>query len=67
MKYVIRIFNSQNPCWVRDGEYGDPPRTIVFANAQKFSSKNQAEDRILEVKKSHPLKTMNYGIIPIGS
>lgn len=66
MKYVIRIFNSQKPCWIRESEDGDPPRTLVYKNAQKFDSRFDAKDRILEVRKSHPLKTMNYGVIPIG-
>lgn len=67
MNYVIRIFNSQNPCWITNCSEGDPPRTLVFNSAQRFASRNDAEDRILEVKKTHPLKTMNYGIIPVGN
>ncbi len=67
MKYVIRIFNSQNPCWVASHKDGDPPRTIVFKNAQLFKSRYDAKVRQLEVEKTHPLKTMSYGIVPIGS
>mgnify|MGYP005866130577 CR=1 FL=1 len=67
MKYVIRIFNSQNPCWVRKGKDGDPPRTLDFKNAQKFKNRDDAEDRILQIKKTHPLKKISYGIIPIGN
>jgi hypothetical protein len=65
MKYVIRITNSQNPCWVAPWTEGDPPRTIVFKNAQQFDSRKIAEIRLEQVKKTHPLRPMYYIIKPI--
>lgn len=65
MNYAIRILNSRTPCWISSHLDGDPPRTVVFKNAQVFKSEDDAEDRIMEVKRTHPLKTMSYEIIKI--
>lgn len=59
---VIRILNSNKPCWVAEFEDGDPPRTLVLRNAQQFNSHGAAEDRIVEVRETHPLKEMSYDI-----
>ena len=60
--WIIRILNTQVPCWVADYDYGDPPRTLLRHNAQMFGSEERAEDRILEVRKTHPLKQISYQI-----
>lgn len=60
--WVIRILNSKDPCWVANYDEGDPPRTLNRENAQMFGSEERAEDRILEVRESHPLKELSYEI-----
>jgi len=60
--YIIEILNSRNKCWIASWE-GDPPRTLKIENAQVFNNENEAEDRILEVRKTHPLKEMSYEIL----
>jgi|AntRauTorcE11897_2_1112592.scaffolds.fasta_scaffold07551_8 hypothetical protein len=42
---------------------GDPPRTLKIENAQTFKSENEAEDRILQVRKTHPFKEMSYEVM----
>jgi len=59
--YVIQIINSKQKCWIANWE-GDPPRTLKLINAQTFKSENEAEDRILQVRKTHPFKQMSYVI-----
>ena len=60
--YVIEILNSKQKCWIANWE-GDPPRTLKIENAQTFKSENEAEDRILQVRKTHPFKEMSYEVI----
>jgi hypothetical protein len=54
--------NSVKKCWIAEWE-GDPPRTLKIENAQKFFTTEDAEDRIIEVRKTHPLKEMSYEIM----
>ena len=60
--YVIEILNSKEKCWVASCE-GDPPRTLKIENAQTFKSVEAAEDRILEVRKTHPFKEISYEVM----
>jgi len=59
--YVIKILNSKDDCWIAPWE-GDPPRTLIFVNAQVFATKTDAKNRIKEVKNTHPFKVMTYDI-----
>jgi hypothetical protein len=59
--YVVQILNSKESCWIASWE-GDPPRTLRIENAQTFKSVNEAEDRILECRKTHPFKQISYEI-----
>lgn len=65
VNYVIRLFPSANPCWVASHTDGDPPRTIVYKNAEVFNSVFDANKRIDEVKLTHPGKTFYYRAIPV--
>jgi len=59
--YVVEIVNSNKPCWIAEWD-GDPPRTIVFDNAQIFVDEDEASKRIEECKKFHPFKKIVYKI-----
>ena len=60
--YVIEILNSKEKCWISSWE-GDSPRTLKIENAQIFKGVEAAEDRILEVRKTHPFKEMSYEVM----
>lgn len=60
--FVIRILNSNKPCWITDDDVGDPPRTLLLENAQRFDRVLDAEDRILAVRKTHPFRSVSYEI-----
>jgi len=60
--YVIEIINSRNKCWVDSDEYGDPPRTLNLKSAQTFENKKRANDRIKQVKETHPFRTIVYKV-----
>ena len=60
--YVIEILNCKQKCWIANWE-GDPPRTLRIENAQTFKNKKGAEDRILQVRKTHPFKEMRYKVM----
>ncbi len=60
--YVIEILNIKEKCWVASWE-GDPPRTLKIENAQTFKSVKAAEDRIIEVRKTHPFKEISYEVM----
>lgn len=62
MRFIIEIDTGS---WVAGWEQGDPPRTSKIEYAQQFNSRKEANERIIEVKKTHPLKTHNYTITPI--
>lgn len=60
--YVIEIINSSKKCWIASHLDGDPPRTLKIENAQTFTNKAKANDRIKQVKETHPFKTMVYEV-----
>jgi hypothetical protein len=60
--YVIEIINSSKKCWIASHNEGDPPRTLVIDNAQTFASESKANDRIKQVKETHPFKHMVYKV-----
>lgn len=62
MRFIIQIDDN---CWVAGWNQGDPPRTSKIEYAQQLNSYKEAEIRIKEVKKSHPLKKYKYSIKPI--
>ena len=63
--YVIRVLNTNPPAYVAPWEVGDPPRTLVIDNAQKFKTNEEAVNRMIEVGKTHPFKDLSYEIIKI--
>ena len=51
-KYVIEL---QHGCWVADRE-GDPGRTLLPINAQRFDSREEAIKKLEECKKYRHLE-----------
>lgn len=61
--YIIQIEYDGCKCWIAPWKNGDPPRTTVKENAQRFKTEKTAEKRIAEVKRSHPLRKIEYKVI----
>lgn len=63
-KYVIEISGGSKKMWVATWE-GDPPRTLKKDNAQTFTTPSAANQRITEVKQTHPSRTgLTYKVVP---
>jgi len=59
--------NSSQTCFIASHKPGDPPRTLLIENAQRFESKEKANDRIIEVKKTCPFKSMFYEVRKVSN
>ena len=50
--YVVEL---QEGCWLADVT-GDPGRTVLIENAQKFKHKSNAEKALQKAKKDNPFR-----------
>ena len=62
MKYLVRL-KSDEPCWLAE-KLGDPGRTLIRENAQRFATKQQAEQAALDAENSYPFRRRVYSIEP---
>ena len=65
--YVIKCDNGGDPWWINGVDSGDPGRTVLLENAERFETKVLAKKQIKRAIKQNPhrklegrLKVMGY-------
>jgi len=64
--YVIKIQTSNKEgCWLKNGNEGDPPRTLKIENATVFANEVECAKKMVVLKKRFPGRTFILDTIEV--
>ena len=68
--FIVEFKNGGSPCWLIDGNQGDPPRTVVKKNAKKYKTESAARAALTRAIKRTPtrnIETWEVEILPYAA
>lgn len=64
MDYLIEIEAVNGPCWVNEEMDGDPGRTCRIENAERYCTRNEANENMNAIRRKYPNRSYKVVEVP---